>query len=91
MKKAYIISAVLAALTAAAMTACGNKQTSEPASQSSAAETSVSAAAETNESEDTTEAAAAKAENKDSSAEIKQISNTQSDLFTERQNDKSNR
>ncbi|MBR4361229.1 MAG: carbohydrate-binding domain-containing protein [Ruminococcus sp.] len=84
MKKAYIISAVLAALTAAAMTACGNKQTSETASQSSAAETSVSAAAETNESEDTTEAAAAKAENKDSSAEIKQISNTQNDLFTER-------
>ena len=84
MKKAYIISAVLAALTAAAMTACGNKQTSEPASQSSAAETSVSAAAETDKAEDTTEAAAAKAENKDSSAEIKQVSNTQSDLFTER-------
>ena len=84
MKKAYITSAVLAALTAAAMTACGNKQTSEPAAQSSAAETSVSAAAETDKAEDTTEAAAAKAENKDSSAEIKQISNTQSDLFTER-------
>ena len=84
MKKAYITSAVLAALTAAAMTACGNKQTSEPASQSSAAETSVSTAAETDKAEDTTEAATAKAENKDSSAEIKQISNTQNDLFTER-------
>ena len=84
MKKGYITSAVLAALIAAAMTGCGNKQTSETASQGAAAETSVSTTSETDEAETSTEAATAKAEKNDSSAEIKQVSNTQSNLFTER-------